>query len=357
MPITSAEKEELKVALASLSPENSVTIAKLLYATLAASRLTKENKNGLNSEALLSLGRLIFDRHPWVKIQEVEGSINGQIRLPLIHATDTIFKTELPANLLSLTEEHRQVVQNCLDKMDDIEMLNLVKLVYQILIHTDFKFDPKGFAGVHPLSKFIFSGYDWSDLTSHPLTMSGICGPLCQAVDKFFRAALPEILIVKEEEAAQPEVPEEIQTVEEEQAPTPPQAQTVPTERLPTEGEATDLEPFGKVPDEQTKENEALLRVNNEDLPTSSEDSPASEAQAQEDHIAAAEEDEENENSESPSSSPSSDSSDDDDNDDDGDDGTPEIQVSPPPNGSSENEQLARLSRRERRKLARESQT
>jgi len=250
MPITTQDKEKLQAGLDAFDTTDSVAMARLLYETL----LDAKNQ-GLGVNAIWSLGKLIYDKSPWEIIAQVEDAIGKQpIRMPLIRSTDTVFKALLPSKLPKLPEENKSNLKTILEKLDAAELISLTSLLYATLCQCDFAVADKDFAGMHPFTKFLISGWTWEELKSVEPLLKGICIPLVNTCHGFLRETLPEIIRVEDPtqevtsqtgEQSQPPTdqstpsPEEIITASEANA-----AKTETEESPPEEGGVSDPEPF-----------------------------------------------------------------------------------------------------------------
>lgn len=256
MPITTQDKEKLQIALAAFDTVDSVAIARLLYETL----LDAKNQ-GLGVNAIWSLGKLIYDKSPWEVIAQVEDAIGKQsIRMPLIKSTDTVFRALLSSRPPKLSQEDRASLQVVLDKLDATELISLTSLVYATLCQAELAVAEKEFAGMHPFTKFLISGWTWEDMTSVEPLVRGICIPLVNTCHGFLRETLPEIIRIEDPAAAE----EPLAAREEKSIPSPEEiiaaseAVTTQTEtddmaqetsqETSEEGGVSDLEPFVQKP-------------------------------------------------------------------------------------------------------------
>lgn len=254
MPITQHDKEHLSAALAAFEGQDSFAIARLIYESLRDACTSPTNPNGMTTEAITSLGRAIYDKIQWAQLAEIEKAIGGQpIRLPLIKSVDTVLRSRFVEALPVLAEEHKHVFLAVFEKMNELEIVGLGRLVYETLCNTGFPV-AQPFSGLHPLSKFLYSMWSWDDLKSRRETAEGICVALGMAVDAHFRTVLADAFSVEEpkaEESPDPAItPEVAAAVEVAVAVDAAEANQVSEPNIPPVGGASDLEPFAPVPEE-----------------------------------------------------------------------------------------------------------
>jgi len=182
MPITTEEKSVLDTALAAIEPIDHVAITRLLYATLLDAKLGPHNPNGMGWKAISSLARMAQEKTPWDSFRQIEASIEAPIRLPLIKSCDTIFRGNLANDLTKLSEENKQTIAFALGKMDDVELVALTKILYEIFALTEF---PSADAQA-AFGKFYWSGYSWADMQNSPDVLKNVLLPIANACAQNF---------------------------------------------------------------------------------------------------------------------------------------------------------------------------
>jgi hypothetical protein len=202
MPITSEEKVSLDTALAALDPLDYVGVARLLYATLLDAKISPQNPHGMGWKAISSLGQLTKNKSPWDGLREVEAAIEAPIRLPLIKSCDAIFRNGLIANLVKLDEEHKQTLAFILGRMDDVELVALTKVLYEIVSQTQFPDDNAQAA----FAKFYWVGYTWDEMKNSPDILKAVLLPIVQSCNDHFASQFASLFAI--------EVPEQPSTEE-----------------------------------------------------------------------------------------------------------------------------------------------
>lgn len=194
MPITIEEKAALDVALAAVEPIDHVAITRLLYATLLDAKLGPHNANGMGWKAISSLARMAQEKTPWDNFRQIEASIEAPIRLPLIKSCDTIFRGNLANELSKLSEENKQTIAFVLGKMDDVELVALTKILYEIIALTQF---PDA-AAQAAFGKFYWSGYSWAEMQNSPDVLKSVLLPIVSACSENFAGLFSGVFQVEE---------------------------------------------------------------------------------------------------------------------------------------------------------------